>query len=141
MANDDAGSRFDDLQEMVLKDARKVYSEKTIQLFLEPQNYGPMEDADAFGTVTGGCGDTMSIWLRVSGGVIEDATFTTSGCGSSIASASMATILAKGRRVEEAAMIDQNDIFFALDGLPDESAHCASLAAQALRAALEDLQR
>ncbi len=132
-------SRFDDLQELVLKDARKEYSETTIDLFMNPRNQGPMEDADGLGTVSGACGDTMNIWIRVKDGVIEKATFTTNGCGTSIASASMATLLATGKTLEEASMIGQNEVLSALGGLPLESEHCAALASRTLRAAIKDL--
>ena len=135
-------SRFDDLQELVLKEARKEYSETTIDFFMNPRNHGAMEGADSSGTFTGPCGDTMNIWLKVRDGVIVDASFTTDGCGTSIASASMATVMAKGKRLEEACNIGQNDILRELGGLPLESEHCAALASRTLRAALDDyLQR
>jgi len=131
-------SRFDDLQELVLKDARKEYSETTIDLFMHPRNLGPLEGADGFGKVSGTCGDTMSIWIKVREGLIEKAAFATDGCGSSIASASMITVLATGKRLEEALSIGQNDVLDALGGLPPESEHCAKLACLTLREAVRD---
>ncbi|NLX48201.1 MAG: iron-sulfur cluster assembly scaffold protein [Euryarchaeota archaeon] len=132
-------SRFDDIQDLVLKDARKEYSETTIDFFMNPRNHGPMEDADGFGTVTGPCGDTMNMWIRVKDGIIEKASFTTDGCGTSIASASMATVMVTGKTLEEASLIGQNDVLSALGGLPLESEHCAALASRVIRAAIKDL--
>lgn len=132
-------SQFDDIQELVLKDARKIYSETTIDFFMNPRNHGAMEGADGFGEVTGPCGDTMNMWIKVRNGVIEKASFTTNGCGTSIASASMMTVMATGKTLEEASRIGQNDVLNALGGLPTESEHCAALASRTLRAALKDL--
>lgn len=131
-------SRFDELQELVLREARKEHSETVIDLFMNPRNLGPLDGADGFGKVIGTCGDTMSIWIKVSGGVIERATFATDGCGSSIASASMVTVLATGKTLEEATSIGQNDVLSALGGLPPESEHCAKLACLTIRAAVHD---
>ncbi|OPX61406.1 MAG: scaffold protein [Methanomassiliicoccales archaeon PtaB.Bin215] len=133
-------SRFDDLQELVLKDARKEYSETTIDFFMHPRNHGPLEGANGFGTACGTCGDTMSIWIKVVEGTIERASFVTDGCGTSIASASMITVLAAGKSLEEAAKIGQNDVLSALGGLPLESEHCAKLACLTLREAIRSLE-
>jgi nitrogen fixation NifU-like protein len=131
-------SEFDDLQELILEDARKVYSETTIDHFMNPRNLGDMDDADGFGRVTGSCGDTMEIWLKVKNGTIASATFMTDGCGTSIASGSVVTELAKGRSVGEARRISQQDVLDALGGLPKESEHCALLAADTLKEAIKD---
>ena len=131
-------SEFDELQKLVLEDARKIYSETTIDHFMNPRNLGDMSDADGFGRVTGSCGDTMEIWLKVNSGTIADASFMTDGCGTSIASGSMVTELAKGRSVSEARRISQQDVLSALGGLPKESEHCALLAADTLREAIRD---
>jgi len=131
-------SEFDELQELILEDARKIYSETTIDHFMNPRNLGDMDDADGFGRVTGSCGDTMEIWLKVRSGAIAEATFMTDGCGTSIASGSMVTELAKGRSVGEARRISQQDVLGALGGLPEESEHCALLAADTLKEAIKD---
>jgi nitrogen fixation NifU-like protein len=131
-------SRFDDIQELILEEARKDFSEITIDLFMNPRNLGPMEEADGFGKVTGPCGDTMSIWIKVQDGTIVDASFTTDGCGTSIASASMVTVMAKGRTVQEADRIGQQDVLAALGGLPKENEHCALLASNTLKEAIKD---
>jgi len=131
-------SEFDDLQQLILEDARKVYSETTIDHFMNPRNLGEVEDADGFGRVTGSCGDTMEIWLKVRNDTIASVTFMTDGCGTSIASGSMVTELAKGRSVGEARRISQHDVLGALGGLPKESEHCALLAADTLKEAIKD---
>ena len=131
-------SEFDELQELILEDARKVYSKTTIDHFMSPRNLGDMDDADGFGRVTGPCGDTMEIWLKVKNGTIASATFMTDGCGTSIASGSMVTEIAMGRSVSEARRISQQDVLSALGGLPEESEHCALLATDTLREAIRD---
>ena len=131
-------SEFDELQELILEDARKIYSETTIDHFMKPRNLGDMDDADGFARVISSCGDTMEIWLKVKDGTITNATFITDGCGTSIASGSMVTELAKGRSVNEARRISQQDVLNALGGLPEESEHCALLAADALKEAIKD---
>jgi len=134
-------SEFDPLEELeksVMEDMRKTYSEKVIDHFLNPRNLGEFEDADGFGKVTGPCGDTMQICLRVKDGKITDATFMTDGCGTTIACGSMTTELAKGKAVTEALRITQDDILTSLDGLPESDIHCSLLAANTLKEALRD---
>ena len=131
-------TEFEELQEMVSADARDVYSETVIDHAMNPRNVGITQDADGFSRVTGPCGDTMEIWLKVSNDTIISATFITDGCGPSIASGSMVTEIAKKRSVDEAQRISQQDVLDALDGLPQESEHCALLAANTLKAAIRD---
>jgi len=131
-------SEFDELQKLIMADMRKVYSETTIDHIINSRNLGDMADASGFGRVTGPCGDTMQVWLKVNDGVISDATFTTDGCGDAIASCSMVTEMAKGESVVEAQKISQQDILSALDGLPKEGEHCALLAANTLKEAIKD---
>ena len=131
-------SEFDELQELIIADARKIYSETVINHFMNPRNLGDMDDADGFAKVTGPCGDTMELWLKVKNGTIAHATFMTDGCGTSIASGSMDTEIAKGKSVSEARKISQQDVLSALGGLPEESEHCALLAANTLKEAMRD---
>jgi len=131
-------SEFDELEKSVMVDMRKVYSETTIDHFMNPRNLGDMADASGFGRVTGPCRDTMEIWLKVKNGMVADVTFLTDGCGISIASGSMATELAKGRSIPEVLKINQQDVLKALGGLPEESTHCALLAADTLKEAIKD---
>jgi nitrogen fixation NifU-like protein len=129
---------FEELQELILGDARKVYSETTIDHSMNPRNVGILEDADSFARVTGPCGDTMEIWLKVMDGIIVQATFYTDGCGTTIASGSMVTETAKGKSITEAQKIGQQAVLDALGGLPEESQHCALLAANTLKEAIGD---
>ncbi len=129
---------FDDFQEQILDDARKIYSETTIDHFMNPRNFGKLEKFNGFAKVTGSCGDSMSIWINVVDGIVSEISFNTDGCGSSIASASMATELARGKTIEEALKIGQWDVVNALGGLPKENEHCGLLAASALREAIGD---
>jgi nitrogen fixation NifU-like protein len=131
-------SSWEQFEELIKAEMRKVYSETAIDHSMNPRNLGDMEDADGFARVTGSCGDTMEIWLKVKNGTIADATFMTGGCGTSIASGSMVTELAKGRSVGEAQRISPQDVLGALGGLPEESEHCALLAADTLKEAIRD---
>jgi nitrogen fixation protein NifU and related proteins len=131
-------SEFDELQELIKAEMRKIYSETAIDHSMNPRNVGGMENADGFAKVTGPCGDTMEIWLKVNNSAIANATFMTDGCGTSIAAGSMVTELAKGKSVGEAWKIRQQDVLNALGGLPKESEHCALLAANTLKEALKD---
>ena len=131
-------TEFEGLQELSLADARNIYSETVINHAMNPRNAGVMQDADGFARVTGPCGDTMEIWLKVNGDTIINTSFMTDGCGTTIASGSMVTEMAKGKSVGEAQKISQQDVLDALGGLPDESEHCALLAANTLKAAIRD---
>ncbi|MEW6619109.1 MAG: iron-sulfur cluster assembly scaffold protein [bacterium] len=119
-----------------LQDARKIYSEKVIENFMQPQNVGKIEDADAIGTIKGICGDTMQICFKVANGKITEIRFITDGCGPTIACGSMATQLAKGKSIQEAMKISPNDILEGLDGLPEDHLHCAILAVMTLYGAI-----
>jgi nitrogen fixation NifU-like protein len=115
-----------------------VYSQTAIDHMRNPRNVGLIPNADGQARITGLCGDTMEIWLRVVDGVIEQASFWTDGCGTTIAAGSMVTELARGRRAGEAFRIAQQDVLDALGGLPDESVHCALLAANTMKEAVKD---
>lgn len=106
--------------------------------FEQPRNYGPLERFDGHARITGPCGDTMEFWLLMREGRIAEAGFTTTGCDPSRAAGSMATELAIGKPPTEATRIEQADILAALGGLPEESEHCALLASNTLKAAIED---
>jgi len=131
-------SSWERFEELIKAEMRKVYSETAIDHSMNPRNLGDMEDADGFAKVTGSCGDTMEIWLKVKNGAVANATFITNGCGTSIASGSMVTEMAKGESVSELRKISQQDVLSALGGLPEESEHCALLAADTLKEAIRD---
>jgi len=105
-------------------------------LFLNPRNLGRIEGADGYGKVKGSCGDTMEIFLKIRDGSIEDATFTTDGCGPSIVCGGTVTELAKGRHTTKAFKINAEKILEELGGLPEADQHCARLAADTLHQAI-----
>jgi len=116
-----------------------LYNETVMDHFMNPRNMGDVQDADGVGEVgAAACGDIMKISLKVKDGVIEEARFKTFGCGSAIASSSMATELIKGRRIEDALTFSNQEVVDALGGLPPVKIHCSVLAEEALHAALED---
>jgi nitrogen fixation NifU-like protein len=129
---------WDELQEIMRAEMRKVYSEAAIDYAMNPRNVGSMGDANGFARITGPCGDTMEIWLRVRDDTIAKASFMTDGCGTTIAVGSVVTELVKGKTVTQAQKISQQDILDALGGLSDESQHCALLAANVLKEAIRD---
>jgi nitrogen fixation NifU-like protein len=131
-------SSWEEFEELIKQEMRKIYSEAAIEHGMNPRNLGELEDADGFARLTGSCGDTMFIWLKVKDGAINDISFMTDGCGTSIASGSIVTEMAKGKTLSEAKKTTQRDVLDALGGLPQESEHCALLAADTLKAAIKD---
>jgi nitrogen fixation NifU-like protein len=129
---------FKELEQTVMEDMRQTYSETTIDHFLNPRNLGEIQDHDGLGRITGPCGDTMQICLKVRDSKVTNASFWTDGCGPSIASGSMVTELAKGRSLHEAQKITQQEVLDALGRLPENSLHCALLAANTLKEAIKD---
>ena len=122
-----------------MSDTYTLYNETVMDHFLNPRNMGDIKDADGVGEVgAAACGDIMKISLRIKEGRIEDARFKTFGCGSAIASSSMATELIKGRTIQEALTFTNQEVVDALGGLPPVKIHCSVLAEEALKAALED---
>ncbi|MBC7131439.1 Fe-S cluster assembly scaffold protein NifU [Candidatus Bathyarchaeota archaeon] len=116
-----------------------MYSEKVMEHFRNPRNMGEMENPDGVGTVGNPvCGDMMTIYIKVKDNRIADIKFKTYGCGAAIATSSMITELAKGKTLEEAVKITRKDVADALEGLPPVKMHCSNLAADALKAAVED---
>jgi nitrogen fixation NifU-like protein len=130
-----------DLQSAVDERTREVYSAKVVELFENPVNVGRLENPDGFASVTGPCGDSMQVYVRVRDGRVSECTFMTDGCGGSIVAGSMATLLAIDQSVEDAQKIGGEQILNGLGGLPEQEAHCPALAAEALRKALEDYQK
>ncbi|MBR3296923.1 MAG: Fe-S cluster assembly scaffold protein NifU [Firmicutes bacterium] len=116
-----------------------LYSEKVMDHFRNPRNVGVIEDADGVGEVGNPvCGDIMKIYLKIKDNRIEDVKFETFGCGSAIASSSMATELIKGKTIDEVMEVTNKAVVEALDGLPAHKLHCSVLAEEAIRAALKD---
>lgn len=107
--------------------------------FRNPRNVGEMPDADGIGEVGNAkCGDIMRMYIKVKDGIITDVKFMTFGCGSAIATSSMATELIKGKKIEDALEISNKAVVEALDGLPAYKLHCSVLAEEAVRAAIVD---
>ncbi len=116
-----------------------LYSEKVMDHFRNPRNVGSIENADGVGEVGNAkCGDIMKIYLKIDDDVVSDVKFETFGCGSAIASSSMATELIKGKPVGEALALTNKAVAEALDGLPAHKLHCSVLAEEAIRAAVKD---
>ena len=128
---------FDEFEEVALEEARKTYSERVIQHFLNPQNLGEMENPDCYTFMSGICGDTIGIYIGHLNGTIDRISFVTNGCGPTIACTSALTCLAKGRSIDDAMKITSDELIACLGGLPRENTHCADLAVNTLRGALE----
>ena len=142
MKRDDLKSDFekmaDRLESDIMEQMQRTYSEIAIDHAMNPRNIGRIEGANGHARFTGPCGDTMEIFLRIQNNVITQAVFMTDGCGTSIASGSIVTELAKGKRIQEAYRISRRDVLDALGGLPEEDEHCALLAASTMRLAVHD---
>ena len=116
-----------------------LYSEKVMDHFTHPRNVGVIENADGVGAVGNAkCGDIMRIYLKIQDGIVEDVKFETFGCGSAIASSSMATEMIKGKPLSEALLLTNKAVAEALDGLPAHKMHCSVLAEEAIKAAVKD---
>lgn len=116
-----------------------LYSEKVMDHFTNPRNVGKLDDADGIGEVGNAkCGDIMKIYIKVRDNIIVDVKFNTFGCGSAIASSSMATEMIKGKPLSEALELTNKAVAEALDGLPAHKMHCSVLAEEAIRAAIKD---
>ena len=126
------------LQQALLERERELFSETVLQEARQPQNMGVMLDADGHALLLGPCGDTMEMFVRLHDSRIEAAAFMTDGCGPTVACGSMLTRMAPGKTLEEATAMEAADLILALDGLPPEHVHCATLAVHTLHQALED---
>ncbi|MCI8651682.1 MAG: Fe-S cluster assembly scaffold protein NifU [Oscillospiraceae bacterium] len=116
-----------------------LYSETVMDHFRSPRNVGVIEDADGVGEVGNAvCGDIMKIYLKIEGDIVTDVKFETFGCGSAIASSSMATEMIKGKPLSQVLQLTNRAVTEALDGLPAHKLHCSVLAEEAIRAAVKD---
>ena len=116
-----------------------LYSEKVMDHFRNPRNVGVIEDASGVGQVGNAkCGDIMKIYLKIENDIIVDVKFETFGCGSAIASSSMATEMIKGKSIQDALKLTNQAVCEALDGLPAAKVHCSVLAEEAIKSALKD---
>ena len=116
-----------------------LYSEKVMDHFMNPRNVGTIENASGIGEIGNAkCGDIMKIYLKIENDIIVDVKFETFGCGSAIASSSMATEMIKGKHIDEALKLSNKAVAEALDGLPAHKLHCSVLAEEAIKNALKD---
>lgn len=116
-----------------------MYSDKVMEHFMCPQNAHSMPDADAEGSFGDpACGDSLTIYLKVKDNRIDDISYLVFGCCASIATSSMTSVLAKGKTLEEALWLEEEDVVDALDGLPENKVHCSNLGVSALRNAIEN---
>ena len=132
----DFDQAMEEMQVAILEDARRIYSEKVIQRWINPRQMGEIRDPQAHGKLRGPCGDTVQIFLKIENNRIINARFLTDGCMPSIAAGCMACELAIGKTPTEAFTITKELILEKLGGLPEESEHCALLASNTLGAAL-----
>ena len=122
-----------------MSDTYTLYNQTVMEHFLNPRNMGDLKDADGIGEVgAAACGDIMKMSLKIKDNIIVDVRFKTFGCGSAIASSSMATELIKGRSIDEAMNFSNQEVVDVLGGLPPVKIHCSVLAEEALKAALKD---
>jgi nitrogen fixation NifU-like protein len=138
---DKLGRLLAELQEQIEEEQRAVFSARVLELARRPRNMGAMLDPDGHALLFGACGDSMEMFVRLNGPRIQMATFMTDGCGPTVACGSMLTTLARDKTPDEAAAIRAIDLVAALDGLPQEHVHCASLAVNTLRLAIMDCQQ
>jgi nitrogen fixation protein NifU and related proteins len=131
---------FDDLEGMIVAEAREKYSPTVIDHFLNPRNLGVMEAPDAFNAMSGICGDTIGIYVCVEADKVARISFVTNGCGPTVACSSAITCMALGSTVQDAMKIVGKDLIDYLGGLPLENTHCADLAANTLRSTLAKLE-
>lgn len=116
-----------------------LYTETVMDHFMNPRNVGEIENADGIGEVGNAkCGDIMKMYLKIENNVITDVKFETFGCGSAIASSSMATEMIKGKTIEEALAVTNKQVVEALGGLPAHKLHCSVLAEESIKAAVKD---
>ncbi len=135
MSGEDELARF---AARIEEELNSGFSDVVLDHAMNPRNVGRLENEDGLAVFTGPFGDTMLFSINVDSGIIRDARFWTDGCGTSIASGSMTTELAKGRSLDDAMLLEQADVLAALKGLPPGSEHCALLAATTLHMATED---
>jgi nitrogen fixation NifU-like protein len=126
------------IQEAILERERLLFSDKVREEAGQPHNMGVIDPADGYGLAFGSCGDTMEFFLTMEGARIREAHFMTDGCGPTVACGSMVTRLAQGKSLAEANAIEAADVIIALDGLPPEHVHCATLAVNSLQLAIAD---
>ncbi len=130
-----------ELQELILEEDRKIFSPQVIDNYLHPQNLREIPDPAGKASITGPCGDTMYVGLKLEGDKIAEIGFLTDGCGPTVACGSMLTQMVSGRTLTEAVAIGQEELLKVLGGLPESHMHCAKLAVDTLHKALKDCEK
>ncbi|MBI5571350.1 MAG: iron-sulfur cluster assembly scaffold protein [Desulfomonile tiedjei] len=128
---------FTEIEELIISDLLKTFSETVLDHWIHPRNFHPMEDADRSVQLSGMCGDTIGIFIKIEDDRIAAISFVTDGCGTAVACASALTCLAQGLTVADAARLTGDDVVAYLGGLPEEKHETANLVANALKVALE----
>jgi nitrogen fixation NifU-like protein len=130
-----------DLQDKIIRETEAEFGEETTRRWQNPTHFGPMDIADARAKLTGSCGDSMEIYLKIEGNTVRKASFYSDGCGPSVVCGDMACELAEGKDPENAASVTGEVILEKLGGLPEEKEHCAFLAAGTLQEAVGNYVR
>ncbi|MBP2638426.1 MAG: nitrogen-fixing NifU domain protein [Firmicutes bacterium] len=115
-----------------------MYSEKVMEHFMMPQNVGFLLEPDGMGIAGESCSDNVKMYIQVRGGIITQIRFLVFGCCAAIACASMTTVLAQGKSIDNALQITEQEVVSALEGLPEEKQHCSNMGVAALKAAIQD---
>jgi len=139
--NEDFENMVKSLQKKIYQEEEKTYSKKIIEEYRNPNNFGFIKNPDATGKIKGPCGDTIKIDIKIRGKKIIDARFWTDGCGASIACGNMLSKMIKGKTPQEAKNITSSDLIQALDKIPKENKHCATLAVNTLYKCLENYDK
>ena len=129
------------LQEEIFDEERKTFSEKVIKEYHNPYKFGKMENPSISGKYKGWCGDTLHLFLRIEKNKVIDASFFTDGCGATVACGSMLIKLITDKEIEDLSKITEEDLKEALDGLPLENEHCATLAIKTLEETLKNYKK
>jgi nitrogen fixation NifU-like protein len=127
---------FDEIQELILEDARKRFSPRVVELFMEPENFGIPDGFDHYAATDGTCGETVVMYVAINEGKIDRISFVSDGCGPTVACSSAVTCMARGLSLSEAASLASQDLIDYLGGLPPEKKQCAEVAVKALRSVL-----
>lgn len=134
MSSDDA---FNEVQDMILQDAAKVFSRRLIDFFLHPRNYGQLQEFNFYAAIDGSCGETVVVYISVKDHRVHRVGFVTDGCGPTLVCVSAVTCMVEGLTITEAAEIETVDLIEYLGGLPEDKRDCAEVAVRSLKSVLE----
>ncbi len=132
---------IDDRAQAVMDLLKELYNKKVVSYALSPEHRGEISNPDGHAKITGSCGDTIEIFLKVRGEIVEEAAFIVDGCATTVASANAGVSLIKGKPLRKAHFLTQDRILEELGRLPERDQHCAQLAARAIKAAVQDVRK